>query len=138
MVVLRALSARTASSRPWPLALLQAVFLEGEKGVSLQRYEGLGEMNPEQLGRRRWTPVREPCFRSEIEDVAEAEDLFTKLMGDVVEPRREFISRTRSTSRIGHLTGIQQPTVAHQRRVASCRPHLNGISPSRCLPEDGR
>ena len=76
-----------------PLSLLQAIFLEGEKGLSLQRYKGLGEMNPEQLWETTLDPSARTMLQVRIEDVAEAEDLFTKLMGDVVEPRREFIQQ---------------------------------------------
>ena len=76
-----------------PLGLLQAIFLEGEKGLSLQRYKGLGEMNPEQLWETTLDPAARTMLQVRIEDLAEAEDLFTKLMGDVVEPRREFIQQ---------------------------------------------
>ncbi|WP_347139131.1 DNA topoisomerase (ATP-hydrolyzing) subunit B [Paracoccus sp. SSK6] len=76
-----------------PLGLLQAIFLEGEKGLSLQRYKGLGEMNPEQLWETTLDPAARTLLQVRVEDVAEAEDLFTKLMGDVVEPRREFIQQ---------------------------------------------
>ncbi|MBK4214394.1 DNA topoisomerase (ATP-hydrolyzing) subunit B [Paracoccus caeni] len=76
-----------------PLGLLQAIFLEGEKGLSLQRYKGLGEMNPEQLWETTLDPAARTMLQVRIEDVPEAEDLFTKLMGDVVEPRREFIQQ---------------------------------------------
>ncbi|MRX49034.1 DNA topoisomerase (ATP-hydrolyzing) subunit B [Paracoccus sp. S-4012] len=76
-----------------PLDLLQAILLEGEKGLSLQRYKGLGEMNPEQLWETTLDPDARTMLQVKIEDLAEADDIFTKLMGDVVEPRREFIQQ---------------------------------------------
>ncbi|ATI40558.1 DNA topoisomerase (ATP-hydrolyzing) subunit B [Pacificitalea manganoxidans] len=74
-----------------PLELLDAVLTEGEKGLSLQRYKGLGEMNPGQLWETTLDPDARTLLQVRIEDVAEADDIFTKLMGDVVEPRRDFI-----------------------------------------------
>ena len=76
-----------------PMDLLRAILAEGEKGLSLQRYKGLGEMNPEQLWETTLDPDARTLLQVKIDDMAEADDIFTKLMGDVVEPRREFIQQ---------------------------------------------
>ncbi|PZP57394.1 MAG: DNA topoisomerase (ATP-hydrolyzing) subunit B [Micavibrio aeruginosavorus] len=76
-----------------PSSLFDAVIEYAKKGMSIQRYKGLGEMNPEQL----WETTLDPTVRSllqvEVDDAVEANDIFSTLMGDVVEPRRDFIQQ---------------------------------------------
>jgi len=74
-----------------PVGLFEAVTAAGRKGISLQRYKGLGEMNAEQLWETTLDLEARSLLQVKVKEVDEADDIFTKLMGDVVEPRRDFI-----------------------------------------------
>ena len=74
-----------------PVGLLDQVLAAGRQGLTIQRYKGLGEMNPEQLWETTLNPAQRSLLQVKVAHTDEAQELFSKLMGDVVEPRREFI-----------------------------------------------
>jgi DNA gyrase subunit B len=74
-----------------PRSLLEAIYEVGRKGMSVQRYKGLGEMNPEQLWETTLNRDVRTLLQVKLGDLGEADEIFSRLMGDIVEPRREFI-----------------------------------------------
>ena len=84
-------AADEVSEYPGTAELVRAILETGKKGLGLQRYKGLGEMNPEQLWQTTMNPETRTLLQVKLEDIAGVEDIFSTLMGDEVEPRRNFI-----------------------------------------------
>ena len=74
-----------------PISLIESIYKIGKKGIAINRYKGLGEMNPEQLWETTLDPNSRHLLQVKITHFDEAEQVFSTLMGDVVDPRRDFI-----------------------------------------------
>ncbi len=83
-----------------PVGLFEAVTNAGRKGLTLQRYKGLGEMNPNQLWETTLDANARSLLQVNVKAIDEADDIFTKLMGDIVDPRREFIQENALTASV--------------------------------------
>jgi DNA gyrase subunit B len=83
-----------------PVSLFEAVTTTGRKGISLQRYKGLGEMNPGQLWETTLDTNARSLLQVKVKEGEEADNIFAELMGDLVEPRRDFIQKNALTASV--------------------------------------
>jgi DNA gyrase subunit B len=95
------LRVKTKSQKIWgALKLLEAAFEYAKQGIKIQRYKGLGEMNAEQLWETTMDPANRSVFQVKVTDAAKADEVVSMLMGDVVEPRRDFIVENALSAKI--------------------------------------